>query len=213
MNSWNSGWGGGAYVGAKTGLEIGGKVYKTVKIGNQEWMAENLDYSPEWCTMVEGQNAVADPFKPCCVYCVTEGYEKTFGLYYNYVAAYRIADSIPGWRLPTMEDWDELSAFVDNAYALQSQNAASFVNATNTTGFSALPGGWIVVNNDDNNWHVSVCSSLNMLFQIATIDDGRPTPDTIKNNLVFSPQINPGPMTSRSFMPKAYMYNVRLIKD
>lgn len=60
---------------------------KTVTIGNQVWMAENL--------------AIDDGDEGICHNPETNEY------YYTWDAAMRVAKSIPGWRLPTALEWDE----------------------------------------------------------------------------------------------------------
>ncbi|MBR4792565.1 MAG: hypothetical protein IK038_02760 [Bacteroidaceae bacterium] len=60
----------------------------TVKIGNQVWMAENLDID-------DGGEGVR------CN-------QRTGHVYYNNVAACRVIKNLKGWRLPTREDLEEL---------------------------------------------------------------------------------------------------------
>ena len=64
------------------------ETYKTVKIGNQVWMAENLRYKSE--------DAVA-PF--CC----SESKLEKYGLLYFLQDFNRLAPD--GWRIPSLKDW------------------------------------------------------------------------------------------------------------
>ncbi|MDR0515811.1 MAG: hypothetical protein LBH25_02060 [Fibromonadaceae bacterium] len=68
------------------------KQYKTVKIGNQVWMAENLNYKigKSWC------------FEDDDFYC------KKYGRLYDWSTATKVCPV--GWHLPSDEEWNELGS-------------------------------------------------------------------------------------------------------
>jgi uncharacterized protein (TIGR02145 family) len=68
-----------------------GKIYKTVKIGNQVWMAENLAYKTQ---------------KGSWAYNNDENNAKIYGYLYEWEAANNACP--PGWHLPTKAEWETL---------------------------------------------------------------------------------------------------------
>ncbi len=67
-----------------------GNVYRTVKIGNQVWMAQNLNYevNDSWC------------------YGNDEANGKKYGRLYTWDAA-KVACPV-GWHLPSRQEWNDL---------------------------------------------------------------------------------------------------------
>jgi len=117
-----------------------GKAYKSIKIGNQEWMAENLAYS------VSGSWA----------YWNDEKYGIQYGRLYTWDAAKLAVPA--GWHLPTDAEWKilEMSLGMNQSDAdltgLRGINQGDKLksmsgwpeneNGTNEVGFTALPGGF-----------------------------------------------------------------------
>lgn len=109
-----------------------GKVYKTVKIGDQLWIGENLAFkTPEGWSVYEG---ISD-------------YVKTYGYLYTWEAASKACPA--GWRLPSMQEWWTLSKSLGgdeiSGGKLKQAGTTSWKDpnsgATNSSGFTALPGG------------------------------------------------------------------------
>ena len=116
--------------------ERGGRTYKTVTIGTQTWMAENLNYEVDgsWCYDDEPANC------------------EVAGRLYNWFAAFgpygeNGKDVCPdGWHLPTKDDWTLLFNQVseNGTYAardLKTTTGWGSYNGNDTEGFSALPAG------------------------------------------------------------------------
>jgi uncharacterized protein (TIGR02145 family) len=107
-----------------------GKVYKTVKIGKQIWMAENLAYK-----MSTG----------CWAYNNDQTNVTTYGYLYSWESAKKACPT--GWHLPSDAEWKQLTDYLGgNTIAggkMKSSNLWSTPNngATNESNFSALPGG------------------------------------------------------------------------
>jgi uncharacterized protein (TIGR02145 family) len=141
-----------------------GNIYKTVKIGNQLWMAENLRYLPDVSHPIVGINSL--PFHYVYFYFGKETYNgystdiveakatdhyANYGVLYNWQAA--LNSCPPGWHLPTDEAWKELTHFLggDSIAGAKLRNrelslwgdplTGPDTTSSNVSGFSAIPGG------------------------------------------------------------------------
>jgi len=120
------------------------QVYKTVVIGTQTWMAENLNFDTLDGTGSRCYNNDAS-------YCAT------YGRLYNWntVMAGSVSSATSpsgvqgicpsGWHVPSNAEWTVLTDYVDSSTAGTQLKANSSLWSTNTGmddyGFSALPGG------------------------------------------------------------------------
>ena len=134
-----------------------GNVYRTVVIGNQLWMAENLKTSiyrngdpianvtnnNQWASLTTGA---------WCFYNNDSLYNCPYGKLYNWYACMDSRGLCPiGWHVPTFTDWGYLDSFVEgSSVQLKSTGTlesgtglwhAPNANANNNLGFSAIPGG------------------------------------------------------------------------
>ena len=110
-----------------------GKAYKTVKIGERIWMAENLAFDAKSSKCYDD-----DP-----------GNVKKYGRLYNSETAIKACPK--GWHIPSREEWQELIDFVadsaEDGKKLKSESGWSdndegeSGNGTDEFGFAALPGG------------------------------------------------------------------------
>jgi uncharacterized protein (TIGR02145 family) len=135
--------------------DIDGNTYKTIQIGTQEWMAENLRVSryndgteiPEIKDADGWKALTGDGFS---VYENDQNCFHLFGCLYNYFAAVNEKDLCPsGWHVPTVNDFTTLEIFLGGASIaggkLKEKGASHWGEtnrlSTNESGFTALPGG------------------------------------------------------------------------
>lgn len=120
-----------------------GKVYHTVKIGNQTWLKENLDVGVMIDSMQNPSNN--GTIEKYCYSNDTANCNKYGGLYqWNEAMAYDTANGAKGicptgWHLPTYEEFQKLAVEVNNDG--RALTAIGQRVGTNTSGFSALDGG------------------------------------------------------------------------
>ncbi|MDR2584577.1 MAG: fibrobacter succinogenes major paralogous domain-containing protein [Fibromonadaceae bacterium] len=114
-------------------MSCGGQTYKTVQIGDQVWMAANLNYN------VSGSKCYGNAESDC----------NKFGRLYDWETAKKVCPS--GWHLPSVSDWDDLKSYVENDNGcgscagkhLKARNGWNIGgNGTDTYDFAALPGGY-----------------------------------------------------------------------
>jgi uncharacterized protein (TIGR02145 family) len=131
-----------------------GHNYTTVQIGSQCWFKENLrndNYNDgtaipgsmdnaTWTTTTSGAQAILDADSVANF--------ATYGRLYNWYAVNNAAGLCPtGWHVPTDAEWDSLIDYLGGASvagnAMKSTTGwPSGRGGTNTSGFSALPGGY-----------------------------------------------------------------------
>lgn len=117
------------------------QVYRTVKIGEQVWMAENLKFKTK-------NGSTVYPLDPI--------HETVYGRLYSWEAA--LSACPEGWHLPLDDEWRELEGYLGMGNLLQNGRGwrkpvverslksavgwISGVTSLDETGFSALPGGY-----------------------------------------------------------------------
>ncbi len=130
-----------------------GKLYKTVIIGNQVWMAENLketlyrngDPIPveknnyNWYGLSTGAR---------CSYNNSDSLGNVYGYLYNWFVVDDARQIAPeGWHVPSKGEWNALKNYLfnDACSKLKEQGTMHWnsynVNATNSSGFTALGAG------------------------------------------------------------------------
>ena len=126
-----------------------GQIYKTVKIGMQTWMAENLNYETPKATksFERMMNATMETvwYDDPTSFCYNDDVINCtrFGRLYAWKIAMQACPE--GWRLPTKADWEFLISFVGREKSGKSlKSSAGWFNGkngTDTYGFTALPAG------------------------------------------------------------------------
>ena len=129
---------------------------KTVKIGYQVWMAKNLDVDkfrngdpiPQAKTQKEWANAFNNKQAAWCNYEHSTANGKLYGKLYNWYAVNDPRGLAPlGWHIPSWQDYlvltEEYDKDPEHPFSfLKSTTGWSYLKGTNTTGFTALPGGY-----------------------------------------------------------------------
>ena len=142
-----------------------GRVYKTIDIWGQTWMAENLDY----------RDSVAKPEPEGNRWCYGNEAEQcdTYGSFYSCELSSQVCPA--GWHLPSKSDWRELYNFIalmggDPQSGLRAKDgwldySDNVNNGTDVLGFTALPGGIMYGANSYGSatqeawfWYVQDCS-------------------------------------------------------
>jgi uncharacterized protein (TIGR02145 family) len=138
----------------ETITDVDGNIYNVISIGNQTWMKENLKVThymngdpinnagdvAEWLNLTSGAY---------CNYKNSESYGSAFGRLYNWYAVNDVRNLAPkGWHVATSHDWIELDFFmggINSGGQLKEKGTVHWTSpnygATNSSGFSALPGG------------------------------------------------------------------------
>ncbi len=205
-------------------MDIDGNVYRTVRIGNQWWMAENLKVthyangdaisyitdSVEWMDLTSGAY---------CEYDNDPANVDIYGLLYNWYAATHDSGLAPeGWRIPSDNDWHQLEQFLGmDDSVLYDYNERGTTEggklkeagtdhwfspndgATNETEFTALPGGYRFEEG------AFVYLGEHGRFWTTTAENGG-----LARNRMLSHQ---HPMISRHKSNRSYGFAIRCVKD
>ncbi len=166
-----------------------GKIYKTIKIGNQTWFAENLAYKATggcWAYNKDSINVAK------------------YGYLYDWDTAKKACPA--GWHLPDDAEWTTLSEYLGGSSVAggKIKSTADWpldksVNAVGESGFNALPGSALGYSGLSNFGELGV----DAFFWTATAE----------KNYVWIRHLNESSMLFRDFDFSAAGYSVRCIKD
>jgi uncharacterized protein (TIGR02145 family) len=142
------------FIGNDTVTDIDGNTYKVVKIGDQEWMQQNLNVSkfrngdliPEAKTNEEWAQAGENKQPAWCYHENKSSNGKKYGKLYNWYAVNDPRGLAPdGWHVPSDKEWDKLIKLAgpENGASkkLISKQAGKEVKGTDDFGFEGLEGG------------------------------------------------------------------------
>ena len=135
--------------------DIDGNIYKTVSIGNQIWMADNLKttrYNDNTSIpLVSDNNEWRSLTSPCYCWYNNDAstYRYTYGALYNWYTVATIKLCPTGWHVPTHGQWSALATYLGGESiagdklkeAGESHWIRPNAGASNESGFTALPGG------------------------------------------------------------------------
>ena len=193
-----------------------GNEYKTITIGTQTWMAENLKTTkyrngePIPNVTVDESWGMLTTGAYCWYGNDSKTYKTTYGALYNWYTVVDSRNIAPqGWHVPTDAEWTTLINFLggsnvaggklkEKGYTHWQEN----ISATNSSGFTALPGG--------QHGH------YNGLFWFANLYRYGPLWSSSQYNiskawfLDMTAGIN---SVTRTSFPKEYGLSVRCIKD
>ena len=148
------------------------QVYRTVKIGSQTWMAENLNYETEdsYC------------YNDSASYCAK------YGRLYTWAAAINACPN--GWHLPDTTEWKTLFTTVGRPTADKLKSTSGWIdsegkddNGTDDFGFSAFPAGAVYYNENTSILNISpfvgegmytgFWSSTSYIYLMGLISEGK----------------------------------------
>jgi uncharacterized protein (TIGR02145 family) len=197
--------------------DIDGNIYKTVEIGTQIWLAENLK-----TTTLNDGTAIENPLNSsdwnelktpgyCWYKNDFETYGKVYGGLYNWYAVNSEKLCPEGWHVPTDEDWEILRSYLGGVGEAGSKmKEVGFghwnnqnTDATNESGFTGLPGG----SRSDSSFDPFNFIRSTGRFWSA---DENETYESYANNYYLSSSL--GNLT-KTFSKKNFGYSVRCIQD
>jgi len=190
---------------------IGGRKYRTVTIGTQTWLAENLDY--KFDGLIIGQSPAANNTELRANYYNND--ETTYGvnglnigLLYNWYAVKYLNDNrdtlMPGWHVPTRDEWNTLIEFAggSDSAGKKLKSTTRWLNNGNGTddyGFTAYPSGYY--------------QDISFSNVVSDADYWTITPTTNPNYAYYKYILASNDRVNDSSYIKPFQYSLRLVKD
>jgi len=182
-------------VTSERSVSCGGQTYRTVQIGTQTWMAENLNY------IASDSKCFADDPAYCNIY----------GRLYNWETA---KNSCPdGWHLPSQAEWEtlinyaidigiETQEYLSAGEYLKAANRWNTGNGNDRLTFTALPGG---SGKADGSFNSGTGDAGDSGYWWTATDSGGIGPANIFMNY--------SDIVTVMYNDKSNLYSVRCIKD
>jgi uncharacterized protein (TIGR02145 family) len=137
-------------------VDVDGNTYKTIVIGRQTWMAENLkttrfnDGTTIYLAADNNKWFTAGQAAYSWLNNEESKLKNIYGAYYNFLAVSSSKLCPAGWHVPARTEWDTLTAFLGGVNNIgrkikEAGGAHWLTNTsgnTNSSGFTALPGGY-----------------------------------------------------------------------
>lgn len=159
-----------------TVTDAAGRSYRTVKIGTQTWMAENLNYKVDssWC--YEGSADSCSKYGRLYQWAAAMGLDTSYnGKSWN--------GSLPhqgicpnGWHIPSESEWNSLSDHIGRFTVGDELRARSW-GGTDGVGFNALPAGFRYrygvfssVGKNTYLWSSTETDSVNVWYRLLSSD-------------------------------------------
>ncbi len=197
--------------------DIDGNVYKTVRIGSQQWMAENLKVSkyndgtiiPNIFNNDQWSNLTSAAW---CYYKNDSTYNTKFGKLYNWYTVSNKSNENKnvcpvGWHIPADSEWNILTDYLGSAdvigggmkeVGITNWNSPN-TNATNSSLYTGLPGGSRVYNGSYTNvriagnwWSSTEANTDFVWYRYLQFNDN---------------------LLDRSYFYKSFGFSVRCLKD
>jgi uncharacterized protein (TIGR02145 family) len=201
-----------------------GNTYKTVYIGTQQWMAENLKtskyndgtsipYAPEKWGYINGDYLKTPAW---CNYNNSDSLGEIYGKLYNW---YAISPTMngnknvcpTGWHIPRSDDWEVLIEYLGGGNIaggkIKEEGSTHWKSpnngSTNLSLFSGLPGGY----RDDNIFYNGKMG-FDGLGELATWWSS-----SIENSQIYKCSADYFSSSIKRVDPSSYGFSVRCIKD
>lgn len=203
-----------------TCIDPDGRKYKTIVVGEQEWMSENYAYLPNFFTADKKNAEEARCYVPGYAETKEEAIEsdeyKKYGAFYNLKAAIEYCPK--GWHLPTDAEWKELEMFLGmskedadiDGYGKyrgevgkklkSTEGWDSEGNGDNTSGLNVLPAG-------THGFSSIFYIGGKAMFLTSTIDESYPT--DVYTRMLFKSKLG----VQRDYTATEKGCSVRYIKD